>query len=178
MNSNGKPNIMYNGTNNNIVPQSISSMGGGTPIRQLRSDIDTHKQNEDANESNKIKYIANDINNDSDIGPPKRKNKKKVYTETESETDETVSIEKPKNKKTNNETTTYIPEMLKDPILIWLLFMLMSQNFFKNLIGKYLKTINPDEDGIVGLGGIAMYGLIFSILFTVIKFILKQLNKY
>lgn len=183
----GQPNMMQPGMmqNNNIMHNnmmqqpSISSMGGGTPITQLRKDVpqsrpSTPIEREDE-EPNKMKFLIDEINNDSDIGP-KKKNSLKKDTETDTESEEEKIIEKPKKKKTSNTQT--IPELLKDPILIWLIYMLMSQNFFKNLVGKYLTTINPNEEGVVSFSGVAMYGLILVTFYTLIKFILKQLNKY
>ncbi len=54
----------------------------------------------------------------------------------------------------------------------------MSQNFFKKMIGKYITQINPNEEGIVSFTGIAVYGLVMVVLFTLIKFLLKQIKKY
>jgi hypothetical protein len=56
--------------------------------------------------------------------------------------------------------------------------MLMSQNFFKKLIGKYLTQINPNDEGVVPFSGIAIYGLVMVVLYTLIKFLLKQIKKY
>ena len=55
----------------------------------------------------------------------------------------------------------------------------MSQNFFKNLVGKYITSINPNDDGVVTFKGVALYGIVLVSLYTLIKFLLKQvLNKY
>jgi hypothetical protein len=154
---------------------SIAEMGGGTPITQLRRDVPKKQveyEKEESKESqNNIKYLVDEINNDSDIGPKKNKD-----SEEETTTEEEVVIKKPKKKK--SESKYKIPDMIKDPILIWLIYILMSQNFFKNLIGKYVKTINPNEEGVVTFTGVAMYGLILVVFFTLVKFILQQLDKY
>jgi hypothetical protein len=170
---------------NMMQQQSISSMGGGTPITQLRRDItslpvsssppspalSSSGYDEMNGEENKMKFLVDEINNDSDIGPRKKK-VKTVYIETETEEQ---PDEKPKKKKKSSSFN--IPEIFKDSILIWIIYMLMSQNFFKNLVGKYLTSINPNEEGIVTFSGIAMYGLVLVTLYILIKFILKQMWK-
>jgi hypothetical protein len=201
-----QPNMMMGGQPTNSGPR-ISEMGGGTPISHLRKDVantkatsikdiinnDTESTKSIKNiKSNNMKHIVDDINNDSDIGPRKilkKTNKKDDMNEkdedeedkddeAENSDDEEIK-EKTKKKKKSNYLNFSIPEMLKDPVLIWLIYMLMSQNFFKNLIGKYLTSINPNEEGVVTFTGVAMYGLILVALFTLIKFILKIiLNKY
>lgn len=198
-----QPNMMMGGQHINSGPR-ISEMGGGTPITQLRKDIiklntttieDIINNDTESTKSikkNKIKYIVDDINNDSDIGPIKkykRKDKKdnnknkddddEKDEEDDDDEDEEYKEEKPKKKKSSYGFNYNIPEMLKDPVLIWLIYMLMSQNFFKTLIGKYLTSINPNEEGVVTFTGVAMYGLILVALYTLIKFIFKTiLNKY
>jgi hypothetical protein len=187
----GQPNMGRQGMGQNGMDQpSISSMGGGTPITQLRRDVPyaqptqsmqstqykSDKMEDD--ETNTMKFIIDEINNDSDIGPKKKKKieRKETETETDTESEEEKVIKKPKKKKTSKMLS--IPELLKDSVLIWLIYMLMSQNFFKKLVGKYLTTINPNEEGVVSFTGVAMYGLILVTFYTIIKFIFTQLKKY
>ena len=187
-----QPNMMMGGQPINSGPR-ISEMGGGTPITQLRKDVASSKATSIQNiinndtestksiKNDKLKFIIDDINNDSEIGPRKKYRNKKIeeVEEDNEEEDEDEVEEKPKKKKSSNEFNYNIPEMLKDPVLIWLIYMLMSQNFFKNFVGKYLTSINPNEEGVVTVTGVAMYGLILVALYTLIKFILKTiLNKY
>jgi hypothetical protein len=183
MNQNQIPaNILMSNMMNNNGP-SISSMGGGTPISQLRKDVVIAKSKEvqpdtymddyatDTDRNSHIKNLVKDINNEIEDG----KKKKVKVQDTDTETEE----EKPKKKKSKGSFFNFtIPEMIKDPILIWLIYMLMSQNFFKRLIGKYLTQINPNEEGVVSFTGVAVYGLVLVVLFTLIKFLLKQLKKY
>ncbi len=187
-----QPNMMMGGQMINSGPR-ISEMGGGTPISQLRKDIletiPLHNDSESSkstksNKSNNMKFIVDDINNDSEIGPKNKKKKKSDdddYKEEEDEEEEDDEEEtKPKKKKKSSDfnlNNLNIPEMLKDPVLIWLIYMLMSQNFFKNLVGKYISSINPNEEGVVTIKGVAMYGLILVALYTLIKFILKIIIK-
>ena len=68
-----------------------------------------------------------------------------------------------------------IPEFVKDPLLIWIIFIFLSQNFIKQLIGKYVQHINPNEEGVVSFLGVVIYGLIFAVLFALIKFLLSMI---
>jgi hypothetical protein len=165
---------------------SISSMGGGTPITQLRRDVasvsrpvssnDELSRTESERDEN-MKYIVEDINNNIDESK-KKKSKNVSDTDTDTEESEKEQVKKKKKKSRNSSLGFNIPDMVKDPILIWLIYMLMSQNFFKKLIGNYVTLINQNDEGVVPLTGIAVYGLILVSLYTLIKFILKQLNKY
>jgi hypothetical protein len=184
---NQNSNMMGNMSGNNR--SSISSMGGGTPITHLRKDVallnrpaqsnDVYNST-DSEKDDRIRDIVDDINIEleDDI---KKKKKDKVDTDTTDEEEEKKD-KKDKKKKSKKESTIIpnikVPEFFKDGVLIWILYMLMSQNFFKKLIGKYLNSINPSEEGVVSNLGVAMYGLILVTLFTLIKIIAKQIGKY
>jgi hypothetical protein len=192
MNQNQNSNMMGNMSGNNR--SSISSMGSGTPITHLRKDVallnrptksnDVYNSRESDNDD-RIKDIVDDINIEleDDI---KKKKKDKVDTDTTDEEEikdiKDIKDKKDKKKKSKKESTIIpdikVPEFFKDGILIWIIYMLMSQSFFKKLIGKYLNSINPSEEGIVSNLGVAMYGLILVTLFTLIKIVAKQIGKY
>ena len=187
--------MMY--MNQMMQPTGIAHMGGpmgGTPITKLRPDMPPNMNNnqyqqqpqqtqqsqyhndqtEESHESNnsKMKQLVNDINDDSDFEKP-ISNTDTDLTDTDSDRD--------KKKKKKNKRKSYafeIPEAIKDPILIWIIYMIMSQQFFRDLCGKYITSINPDDTGKVSLTGIALYGALLSVLFMVTKFILRQFNKY
>lgn len=65
--------------------------------------------------------------------------------------------------------SSYIPEGLKDPLLILILFILLSQPVVRETIGSYVKQINPDMEGKVSLTGIVIYGIILAALYYIIK---------
>ena len=178
-------------------------MGGGTPIGMLRKDVvekakqmeqhhikqylddrnidvdDQRQQDEDA-----IDELINQINTESDESVPKKKklktngknklNKSKKIKDIDTDTDDdkkNVKIEK----KSKFKLPFKIPEFIRDPLLIWIIFILLSQNFIKQLIGKYVKQINPNEEGVVSFMGVVIYGLIFAVLFGVLKFLLNMI---
>jgi hypothetical protein len=67
-----------------------------------------------------------------------------------------------------------MPKDLRDPIIILVLYVILSQSFVYTFIGKYIKQINPDESGRVSFWGILIYGIILAMLFNITKrYILK-----
>ena len=144
-------------------------------------DVDDQRQkDEDA-----IDALINQINTESDESIPKKKksksngkNKSKKAKDSDTETD-TDTDDNKKNvkveKKSKFKFPFKIPEFIRDPLLIWIIFILLSQNFIKQLIGKYIKQINPNEEGVVSFIGVVIYGLIFAVLFGLIKFLLNMI---
>ena len=62
--------------------------------------------------------------------------------------------------------------VFKDSIIIFILFFLLSQNMIKDFFGQFFSGLNPDDEGKIGVNGVFIYGLIFAILFAIIKSIL------
>jgi hypothetical protein len=167
-----------------VVEQQAKQMNE-QHIRQYMDDrninIDEQRQKED----DEIDALINQINTDSSESKPKKKktklNKKiksKKLKDTETDTDEEKKEEKDEKKSKSKSKLSFkmpfkIPEFTKDPLLIWIIFILLSQNFIKQLIGKYVKQINPNEEGVVSFMGVVIYGLIFAVLFGLIKFLLN-----
>ncbi|AYV84238.1 MAG: hypothetical protein Hyperionvirus20_16 [Hyperionvirus sp.] len=66
--------------------------------------------------------------------------------------------------------TTYLTQFLKEPILLILLYLIISQNFFKSLVGKYIKYAKPNpENCSISFLGLIIYGTIFTILFILTR---------
>lgn len=57
----------------------------------------------------------------------------------------------------------------KDPIIIIILYVLLSQNFIKKFVGKYINEINPSDNNNVSLFGVIIYGSILAFFFTITK---------
>lgn len=64
---------------------------------------------------------------------------------------------------------SYIPMMLREPLLILIIYVILSQPIIKETIGQYLKQINPDMDGKVSFTGILIYGIILAALYALAK---------
>lgn len=62
-----------------------------------------------------------------------------------------------------------IPSLFREPIVILLLYILLSQASVKDTIGTYIKQINPDVEGKVSFAGVLIYGVIFAALFALVK---------
>jgi len=85
-------------------------------------------------------------------------------------------------KKDDNNTFTYkfikfIINNFCDPIIIVLLYIILSQNFIKIFIGKYIKEINPSNNNNVSLIGVIIYGSILALFFVIIKKYITTLSK-
>lgn len=65
--------------------------------------------------------------------------------------------------------TFSIPYNLKDPLILLIIYFILSQSSVRQLFGKYISFINPDEEGIVSQLGVIIYGIIFVMIFMVIK---------
>lgn len=67
---------------------------------------------------------------------------------------------------------SFIPPMLREPLIILVIFLILSENVVKNTIGRYIPQINPDFSGSVSRTGVIVYGVLLAVLFIVFKKIL------
>ncbi len=58
---------------------------------------------------------------------------------------------------------------IKDFILLFSIYFILSQDMIKDLFGGYFTCINPDDEGKVGVKGVIVYGLILTIIFMLSK---------
>jgi len=72
----------------------------------------------------------------------------------------------------NSGVFSSIPEILREPMLIVILFVILSQPIVKETLGKYITQLNPDIEGKFSLTAIIIYAVILATLFAVIKKIL------
>ena len=71
---------------------------------------------------------------------------------------------------TSNQTLLgSIPEVLREPILILVIYVLLSQPIVKDTLGQYIKQINPDMEGKVSFTGVVIYGIILASLYALAK---------
>ena len=186
--------------NNQYNSNGIGDMGGnmnGTPISQLINNFPSSpKQNyfqqnlsDDSTVSKRIqiKKIINELNETDNREKKinKKKIKKKKKDDDNDDNDDNDEIDDFKNnkdddleEKKNKNSELKIPDILKDLLLIWIIFIILSNGIIKNFIAKYINAINPDETGIVGFKGIVIYGLLLASSYVLIKLALKHFNKY
>jgi len=131
-----------------------------------------------------VEDLARDLNESlEDLNrrdrPPKNINEQEYERQHERQQEEEENEQKEmlhnKKKKNKSQSTTYmdkIPKILQEPLIILILYVILSQSFVKNKIGEYIKQINPGPDGQVSLVGIIIYGLILAILFAIFKWLL------
>jgi hypothetical protein len=81
-------------------------------------------------------------------------------------------IDTKKNENYKEKIFKYIPVVTREPLLLVIIYYLMSQQFFKNYIGQYINRINQDSSGKVSNTGVIMYGILLATIFAVLKFIL------
>lgn len=67
-----------------------------------------------------------------------------------------------------------IPPILREPIIIFIIYLLLSHPKLRTQLEKYIKFLNPDENGEVSITGIIVYGAILSLSFMGIKHLLKK----
>lgn len=161
-------NTQYARMANYQQPNSLSDaqiaqiMGVAKP---LAPEIDP-QENEAASQN--IKHLVKDLNKSLDgYGPSK---KTSILTDdSENDTDEE---ENPKIKKKNQSYGSYIPTLLKEPLLLLIIYIIMSQSFVKKAITTYIPQLENNLDGSKTFLGIVMYGTILAVLFTLFKKIL------
>jgi hypothetical protein len=62
-----------------------------------------------------------------------------------------------------------VPYNLKDPLILFAIYFILSQASVRQLFGKYISYINPDVEGIVSQMGVIIYGIIMVVLFMITK---------
>ena len=58
---------------------------------------------------------------------------------------------------------------IKDFILLFSLYFLLSQDMIKDFFSKYFTSLNADSEGKVNVQGVIIYGLILTVLFTMTR---------
>ncbi len=146
-------------TNNKSMGSSIEQLKKhNTRIEQYKNEskkiTDTDVDRDD------IKNLVKDINRSlEDFDGSKSES-------DESETDDIENIEE------NKPVNSYIPEFVKEGLLIIIIYVLLSQEFVRNNIGKFITYINPDDTGKIYIIGYISYGTILAILFLFFKKVL------
>jgi len=167
----------------NYQNNMISGNTEGTLITQLRTDIgnqdmESNYSMDSMKTSTDIRQLVNEINNNLDENDKvsveiKTKNND---TDTDTDTDKETKIKIKKKKKTKkNNDANILEDSLYDGILLFIIFILMSQTFVRNFIGNYVSWINVNDEGIVPFKGVAVYGVIFVLVFIVSRLLIHQI---
>lgn len=135
-------------------PQGYSNQGNsGEQHEAVSSDTDVERDG--------IRYLVKDINRGlGDYVPSDIQN---------TDTDETIdNDDEPINKK--SDFTLF--GLVKEPLIIILLYLLISQNFVRNSLGVYIPYVLPRQDGSLSFIGHLICGIIMASLFILSKKVL------
>jgi hypothetical protein len=127
----------------------------------INNKIETHQQQKD------MAYLVSDINKSLDNLSPSSKIDSEIDTDTES-----TEIEEVNESKKN--LSTYFPDSVKEIVLLVILYVTLSSEFVKGNVGKYIKYINPRQDGTISMIGILIYGIMLASVFALSKRILLK----
>lgn len=176
-----------------INNQVMSGSTDGTPITLLRQDVakklnheldndmESHYSIESIKTTTDIKELVDEINNNIKSKKnikEKKKSKKDIETETDSD-DREDDRENDKEDKSDKKTKTksnIIEDSIYDGILLLIIYLLMSQGFVKNFLGRYIRMINVNSEGVVPFIGVVIYGLIFVLVFLSIRFVIHKVS--
>lgn len=175
---------------------SVGSIDTTSDIRNLVKEINSNIESKKNNNNNKNdKDTDTDTNTDTDTDTNKNFKKSKLSSKNIKNTNKnnpkksTIKSNKNKlnknklnksksnknklnNNKVNNCNTW--EDYLYDFILLFIIFMLMSQDFVKNFIGSKIKIINVNDKGIIPFSGVMVYGFIFVTVFICMKILINK----
>lgn len=80
-----------------------------------------------------------------------------------------ISNDNVEEQKDKFQITSYLPKGLIEPLIILVLFIILSQPVVRETIGTYIQQINPDPEGKVTMTGIIIYGIILAALYYIVK---------
>jgi len=155
----------------------------GTSIADLRmkakqNDINENKHSDDngkinSNKNNfSIEHLVTDINNSLDeFSPSDDKSRDSDFSGSSENSYKKKRKKSTKNNIEYDSMKTYYG-YIKEPVIIIILYVFLSQEAVKNAISTYVPQINPSEEtGSVTTIGVIIYGVILAVLYAVIKFI-------
>ena len=169
---------------NNLKKNNLSLYDNNS----INSRINNNYKN-DINDSYTDKYEdANSFNSSNllNVSKKNKKNKKNkdIINDTTNTDDMGDIIKKDDIKKTienfvikneNISTMGYVNWFFddcfnyKDFLILFILYFVLSQEMIKDFFSKYFNSLNPDEEGKIGISGVIIYGLILTVLFMIIK---------
>lgn len=149
-----------------------------TMSRESRGSVHVNRNRKNVPvEYSSVRGIANNVNNSLralDEIEALKKNKKMQDTEEDDNENEKIII--PTNKFLQEHEPVCTPCMedtggmfLLEPILLVSLYVVMSQPSINHFASKYISHLEPNNEGIVELGGIIIYGTILTSLFLILR---------
>lgn len=162
----------YNVNNNHGYPQFLPNQNYNDNYNEynnyannniLLNDQEYLPENRNNNDNNNMELIPIPENTEElDQFPqeiiPKYVNKKKSQ----------------KRKHKENFIIEKIPKILREPLIIFILFMILSIPHVQSFLSKYINQINPDMYGRIPMTGSIIYGIILAVLFVISKRIITM----
>jgi hypothetical protein len=142
----------------------------------LHDDNETYNSN-DSKYSKKIKIdnLENDYSNDHDElskdNLPKKKSKK-IYEYKDEIKKGFENMISENGVPSSATVSSYIFDdlfNLKEFVILFGLYFLLSQEMVKDLFAQYFTSLNPDDSGRVHVKGVIIYGLILTVSFMIFK---------
>jgi len=175
-------NISLDGTNINDLPKINLSPKKQEPINknilksitnEIINNLKDSSQEDESNDDSNKEFVDNniddnldDIINEEELSENKKKKNKKKKKKMQN-----IEDEMPK-KKNNKNILSYLFDDkfgIKDFILLFSIYFILSQDMIKDLFASYFTCLNPDDEGKVNVKGVIVYGLILTIIFMISK---------
>uniref|UniRef100_A0A6C0EBD7 Uncharacterized protein n=1 Tax=viral metagenome TaxID=1070528 RepID=A0A6C0EBD7_9ZZZZ len=142
------------------MPQNNPTQQQLLQLQQMQQLQQQQQQQYEDSQKTHINNLVNDINRDLE-----------KYQPSKSRMTETDSTDTEDNK--TESWGSYVPNFIKEPILLLLIYLILSQEFVRQYIAKYVTYLEP-KNGSVPVTGIVIYGIILTVLFTFFKKILLR----
>ena len=153
------PNMPSTLQNNNYPPTQPKFQYNQQMHQQL---VERMPRNIPNTPPNSIEHLAKDI--DSELSKEYFQNTNNdPYTETEEE------VSKVSSKVDNGGLLSNVPELLREPLIIIVLYSILSHPKVKDIISKYIPQINLSPDSTGYLVGVVFYGVLLATLYGIVK---------
>lgn len=170
--------ISYAPRKSNILNKNIIKNITNEIITNLKDDSQEAPSFKGSISVDENDYLDNSITEEEQYCDNKKKSKKNkdkldnlIKDNLENFVEDTIPVKNSKN------FLSYIFDDcfgIKDFILLFSIYFILSQDMIKDLFAGYFTCLNPDEEGKVGVKGIIVYGLILTTIFMLSKKYLLQ----
>lgn len=131
---------------------------------------DTERSRDSESDYSDIKRLAREVNSSLEALESIEYNKKKKrHQDTESEEDEDVEIDADSIVVDTVEQQTDYLKVVTEFLILLTLYVILSQPFIVSFASNYITQLNPDENGVVSLTGVIIYGMILTVMFMVLR---------
>jgi len=143
-------------------------------LKTITNEIITNLKDSSSDDNCTNKNLDDDIEEEIFTEKKNKKNKKKnkeKLDELIKDNIENIVEEKIPVKNSKNILSYLFDDAfgVKDFILLFSIYFILSQDMIKDLFGSYFTCLNADDEGKVGVKGVIVYGLILTIIFMLSK---------